>query len=651
MDPITQQTLLAAAGAGGDKVYVDDVFSTTLYKGNSSNQATLQSQQIINGIDLSGEGGLVWSKSRSAGSYWSLWDTVRTLTGSNNWIRCDSTNIATTTGQVTGFNNNGYTLGEDNTHQVINYLNRDYVSWTFRKQEGFFDIVTYTGNGSGQTVAHNLGSVPGMIIYKALDANFDWMVYHRSTGASKYGKLQETREFLTGGDFNNTAPDANNFYLGGSGAVNGNNKNFVAYIFAHDDASFGTDGNESIIKCGTYTGGGSTSVEVNLGFEPQWVLIKSADTAYSWWVVDNMRGISPGDDAGLSPNSTATENGYDLLDLTATGFKTGTNANANKQGDTFIYMAIRRPNKPVEVATEVFGLSTQSASPYPSFTSGFPVDFFIKRDGMSNAGNDNNLSSRLQGSEMLKSNTSDGETGYGAIGWDYMTGFAEENQTVSGNYAYMFKRAPGFMDVVKYQGTSSSITLTHNLGVVPELQIVKASSSSSGNGRDWIVFTSKIDGSNDYLKLNATDNANDSTQSIPTATTFTFSGSGTPSNSLINGSIPYVTYLFATLPGISKVGKYTATGNAINVDCGFTNGARFVLIKRTDTSGNWFVFDTLRGIVSGNDPFFELNTSSAQDSNYDNLDPYNQGFTVTAYGGSSPYLNISGATYLFLAIA
>ena len=57
-----------------------------------------------------------------------------------------------------------------------------YVSWTFRKQPGFFDVVTWTGNGvSGRQIPHNLGSVPGMIIVKNLSlGSADWRVFHRS---------------------------------------------------------------------------------------------------------------------------------------------------------------------------------------------------------------------------------------------------------------------------------------------------------------------------------------------------------------------------------------------------------------------------------------------------------------------------------------
>ena len=124
------------------------------------------------------------------------------------------------------------------------------------------------------------------------------------------------------------------------------------------------------------------------------------------------------------------------------------------------------------------------------------------------------------------------------------------------------------------------------------------------------------------------------------------------SSSTVNASgNNYIQFLFATLSGISKVGTYSGTGNAINVDCGFTNGARFIMIKRIDedVTGDWYVWDTLRGIVSGNDPYLFLNSTAAQVTNTDYIDPLSTGFTVTSSAPAA--LNTSGGTYLFLAIA
>ena len=116
----------------------------------------------------------------------------------------------------------------------------------------------------------------------------------------------------------------------------------------------------------------------------------------------------------------------------------------------------------------------------------------------------------------------------------------------------------------------------------------------------------------------------------------------------MNGSShTYVAYLFATLAGISKVGSVNVVANTTqNVDCGFSNGARFVLIKRSSDTGHWDLFDTTRGIVAGNDPRLQLNRTNAQYSGDDYIDisPYTAGFTINGALWNS-------GTYIFYAIA
>jgi len=111
----------------------------------------------------------------------------------------------------------------------------------------------------------------------------------------------------------------------------------------------------------------------------------------------------------------------------------------------------------------------------------------------------------------------------------------------------------------------------------------------------------------------------------------------------------HIAYLFATVPGISKVGSYTGTGSNVDVNCGFTSGARFVLVKRTDSTGDWYVWDSARGIVAGNDPYVLLNSNAAQVTSTDYIDPLSSGFTITSSAPAA--LNASGGNYLFLAIA
>ncbi|NDD55077.1 hypothetical protein EBZ39_14640 [bacterium] len=111
----------------------------------------------------------------------------------------------------------------------------------------------------------------------------------------------------------------------------------------------------------------------------------------------------------------------------------------------------------------------------------------------------------------------------------------------------------------------------------------------------------------------------------------------------------YVCYLFATCPGVSKVGSYTGTGTTQTINCGFTGGARFVLIKRTDSTGDWYVWDSARGIVAGNDPYLLLNSTAAEVTNTDYVDTYSAGFEISSTAPAA--INANGGSYIFWAVA
>ena len=119
-----------------------------------------------------------------------------------------------------------------------------------------------------------------------------------------------------------------------------------------------------------------------------------------------------------------------------------------------------------------------------------------------------------------------------------------------------------------------------------------------------------------------------------------------------NSGSNYIAYLFATVAGVSKVGSYTGTGSSnITVDCGFSSGARFVLIKRTDASGSWWIADTVRGLVSGNDKLLELNSNAAELTGYNMVEPSSSGFIVNGGANKDNSWNDSGGSYIFYAIA
>jgi hypothetical protein len=226
-------------------------------------------------------------------------------------------------------------------------------------------------------------------------------------------------------------------------------------------------------------------------------------------------------------------------------------------------------------------------------------------------------------------------TGYNQDG--YLSGSG------SGIY-WNFRRAPGFFDEVCYTGNGANRTLSHNLGAVPEMMIVKARTGFES----WITYHSSLGNTravtlnNDQAPITASQFWNNTT---PTSSVFTV---GT-ADGVNSSSYTFVAYLFATVAGVSKVGSYTGTGALQTVNCGFTGGTRFVLIKRTDSAGDWFVYDSARGISSGNDPYLFLNSTAAEVTGTNYVDTTSVGFQVTAAAPAG--LNANGGTFVFLAIS
>jgi hypothetical protein len=644
-----------AASASATRTYVEDVFSTWLYTGNSSTQT------ITNGIDLAGKGGLVWFKQRGSSSGHELVDTAR---GVNKKLDTRTTNAEGPLTDLTSFNSNGFSLGYNTGGANINA--GIVASWTFRKAAKFFDVVTYTGTGANRTVAHNLGSVPGCIIVKRTDLAESWNVYHRSLGADKTIELDlPNASFTSTTRWNNTAPTSSVFSLGNDAATNMNTGTYVAYLFAHDTA---TDG---LIQCGTYTGNGSTAgPTVTLGWEPQWLLIKRTDAAADWQLIDNMRGLVNSDtsaDFRLFPNLTNTEGTELCVGPTATGFKlenTGTDYNAN--GGTYIYIAIRRgPMKTPTDATAVFQPKVYTGTNVDNrlVTTDIVTDLVWARQRNDSVLTGMVVGDRMRGQSYLLTGDTANESvdidsfdqqlvssEYGTA-FSSMTGFwvgndatrkLNANTTGDNHVVHAFRRAPGFFDVVAYTGTGSARTVSHNLGVVPELIIVKKRSALD----NWIVYAGDA---TDYLILN-TDaaTANLSTMWNDTAPTNAVLSLGT--NDDVNGNTAtFIAYLFATCPGVSKVGSYTGTGTTLNIDCGFTAGARFVLIKRTDSTGDWYVWDTARGVVTGNDPYLLLNSTAAEATATDYIDPLSSGFQISSTAPAA--INANGGSFIYIAIA
>jgi len=643
MSNIARMMQRATAGAGGGALNVEDVFSTYLYTGTGA------SQTITNGIDLDGEGGLVWIKKRSgsANHYLSTNET------GGGWLYSNQTNALVSSGNTTTFEfqSNGFINAATGTN--TNGSGEEYASWTFRKAPKFFDIVTYEGNNeTAFMVNHNLGVTPGMIILKAVDSSSPWFVWHRGLSSASHAvrlNLNNAQSSDSNYEIGLNASDTQ-IYIDTGSDINYQGT-YIAYLFAHNnnDGEFGPDSDQDIIKCGSYVSNETSPPEITLGFEPQWILIKKSTGVDEWAIFDNMRGVvTGGNDFMLRADTTQVEySAANQIDFTSTGFKlttAGLGVTNAPTGETYIYMAIRRGTKVPESATEVFALETigaTNAGSLPSYASGFPVDMLIqaRRDA------DNNmLLTRLLGETRLFTNLTNAESAESDSDFDYQDGAFSNTSVDTNRLGYMFRRAPGYFDVVAYTGNGTrGRTVTHNLGAIPEMMWIK----NRDDAQNWLVYIHSLGGTKKlYLNANsaaATASIDDFNNTDAEATQFTLGNDGRCNAN----NQDYIAYLFASLPGISKVGSYTGTGSTLNIDCGFSSGARFVLLKKSSGSGNWYVFDTERGIVAGNDPYLYLNLTNAEVNSRDGVDPLSSGFALT----SDSTFNASGATYIFYAIA
>jgi len=655
-----QQGLWPTQGNASPDSFIENLFSTYLYTGNGSTQT------ITNGINLSTNGGMVWLKDRSSGQSHALSDTVRGV-GSSKQLQSNTTS-AGTTDTLTGFTASGFTLDASFGLGAQNLNTVTYASWTFREQPKFFDIVTYTGTGNIDTlVPHNLGSVPAVIMIKCTSATTDWIV--RTTvidGSNDVLILNKTDAKFDSGI--SISPTSTTFTTGGGSGDGGLGQTYVAYLFASNAGGFGASGAENVITCGSYVGNGSTNgPTVTLGYEPQWILVKNTTSAADWWIVDIIRGMPVASSAGngfdwrLRPNtSDADNNGDPFFAPTPTGFKLESlSSNTNASGNTYLYIAIRRGPMAVPTdATKVFtpiarngttSVATVTTTNLPDSiwsmnragATGYPAFFYDRLRGANTFLINNGTSGEVY--DVANSNrfsvTAFNNLTY-TLGVD--SNYAGINGFTSGYVNWVMSRAPGFFDTVCYSGSGSSPqVINHNLTVTPEMMIVKYRDGST----NFYVYHSDL-GNTKAIYLDGVGTPSTSAvfwnNTSPTSTQFTV-------GSFPSGSGAYVTYLFATCPGVSKVGSYTGTGTTQVINCGFTAGSRFIMIRRTDSTGDWYIWDSVRGIVAGNDPYLLVNSSAAEVTNTDYVDTAASGFEISSTAPSA--INANGGTFIFLAIA
>jgi hypothetical protein len=219
------------------------------------------------------------------------------------------------------------------------------------------------------------------------------------------------------------------------------------------------------------------------------------------------------------------------------------------------------------------------------------------------------------------------------------------NTTTNNHIIHSFKRAKGFFDVVRYLGTGTAQNISHNLGASPTLMWVK-----SENDVGWAVYNLSGYGphqaSSGFLRLDSNAAvAQDSTGVYWNNTNPTSSVFSVGTNNLVNeNGTQYIAFLFGSVPGVSHISGYTGNGSNQDVTTGFQ--PRYLLIKNLTSTGDWFVFDTVRGVSR----VLRFNATTAEQT----LSPVvitilSNGFNVAQNANTN--INVNAQDYLFMAIA
>ena len=201
--------------------------------------------------------------------------------------------------------------------------------------------------------------------------------------------------------------------------------------------------------------------------------------------------------------------------------------------------------------------------------------------------------------------------------------------------------------IVKTASVGGLINVGHGLGAAPEFIMLKGI-TNVGFTMDWNIWHKSI-GTDAYLSTSesgGTSAVQSRSGSFPTVNTTIFENNWTGTSS------EYVAYCWKSIPGYSLIGSYTGTGSATDFPIIYTGFApAWLMIKRTDSTGNWCIYDNKRDTTNPNNAVLAANSANAQSyyaSGYE-VNFYNNGFQIAV--GPSVDINTAGGDYIFMCFA
>lgn len=723
----------AASSTKDDKTYVDDVFNTSIdsSSGYNSSRYIKTDVDLRDGGFIWAKGSYNYIHSpnmlgilgydHGAGEYPNYGRAMRTTVNTNT----PTVDIIYDPGDdiIFDYKKNGFTY-TDTASLPVNKS----VFHSFKKHKRFCDVVTYVGdNDPDRLIPHELEIEPGLIIIRRFDdfssadsgvwyhGKFSNNGYDPNAGfVTGFSLASETQADYQNGDettFGLPLHTASTFTPGNVRGDIGTSSTYfntagvpyIAILLAHDLE--GPNGDDGLIAIGHYNGGGTqtSTAGTNLGWKPQYLFVKdynrNGTNTYGIGVMDRTLGgfnhqfdISSSYYRGDGSSGPTIYSNLDAPHPHPDGiihFGSSNNV-TNTSGGKYLFIAVRDgPYREKELAKDLFAISTaydvqSDSGNQPIFRSGFPVDLAFKFFSSLTPTTATFHSRDFQGYQSLISSGSDyigGNLDQQAYNkFNYTDGWASGTTTGTSTadttqYSAMWRKSPKFYTTVEYEGTGETQILSHNHGKAPDLIIHKSMTTDVARGGLYIAWSPLI-GREKYLRfetdaaaanqisaggpyLEYIDYATETEISI--GNSFAVNRAGEPNQLL----------LFSSLENVSKIGKYYGNGTTLNINCGFTNHVRFLLIKRLDAIGDWIMtgYAEPGGLAQGftadadyiyaeETTYRSLNGSSSRVLNHDWIRHYDGGFTLNTDaaesgpgGTGSPDVNADGGEYLYYAIS
>jgi hypothetical protein len=231
------------------------------------------------------------------------------------------------------------------------------------------------------------------------------------------------------------------------------------------------------------------------------------------------------------------------------------------------------------------------------------------------------------------------------VGWQWQAGQGTNTTNTAGSITSTVSvNATAGFSVVTYTGTGSTDTVGHGLGVAPKWIIAKSRGTA---GTNWGVWHTSLTNYSYFVLLNTTAaqaTAANSLQALPSSTVVSLG-----SSSIFNDTANMVMYCWAEIAGFSKFGSYTGNGSTDGpfVYTGFR--PKFVMIKRTNTTGSWLILDSARETYNPEDYALYANLTDTESFlSAGGLDFVSNGFKLR---GTDSNINASGSTMIYAAFA